>query len=1532
MTDDQGQFATQLLPLPGEAGFYVVGAAHPGEASAAEQTHFRWLGMQAEPASVSPRTAEGSTVADRVMIRNLSGVPLSALGVAVSNAPANLDVTVSLPGGALAADGTAQLNWSIYARDASVRQALVTLLVTNAEGANVSVPFYVTVDPLVPDLMAEPGTLVRGVLRGGQAQVEFDLVNKGGRATGPITVSLPPLPWLSLISTNPLPSLLDGRDGTNRVTLLLTPPLDAPLSEFTGSIALNCANGGAGLAVPYRFRALSDNRAPLVVFAEDEYTFYAEGSPLVSNAVVLVTDALSGATVTSGVTGADGRFDAGLLSEGYYTVLVTATNHTDYRGTHLVAAGQTNAVHAFISRQAVRYTWTVEPTEIEDRYRITIETTFETKVPMPVITVRPNLIDLAQFPQQRTQIEMTITNDGLVSGFDATITFDDHPLWKVTPLVTNLGTLWASSGLTIPVAIERKAATADCHVPCQFYGRVAWTLVSGGTRYGYNAPITLINAWTNCACPGVPAPPPGIPPGGWAGGGGGGGSGGGVTPVYNPPPVFTPPQVCVPHKDGVCAKVKLQLNQEAVLTREAFKATLELENGTAVTLSNVLVELEIKDAAGFMVGSNMFGLRAPVLTAISGVDGSGVLNARTTGKAEWIIVPSVDAAPETNLTYTVGGWLSYVEGGTQVRAPLAATPIVVHPLPQLTLDYFHERDVFADDPYTRGVVEPSIPYNLAVMVHNTGNGLAKNMRIVSAQPKIIENESGLLIDFKVIATEVAGQNMTPTLTAPFGDILPGQIKVGRWLLTSTLHGQFTDYTNWFEHLDSLGNPRLAIITNVAIHEMIHLVRATGVFDDGQPDFLVNEVADPPWDLPDTLYFSHGGKAPVAAVLSAEVTGPPASGTVTITATMPKGWAYLRVLEPSGGAYRLTGVQRSNGTYIGLGTNAWVTDRTFGDPLQQPERTNRLHILDYDSTGVYTLHYATPPPRDTNAPTSSVAALPADSYERISVSWTGADNAGGSGLATFDVYVSETNGVFMPWLQRTTLRNAIYQGTLGHTYAFYSRAMDVEGNTEPAPGTPDTSTLVSKTNTAPVFPPWATVEIDEGQTLSFDASATDADGDTLTYQLLSSTNSGLTLNPVTGRLTWPTGEATGPSTNLVTILVEDNGSPRLSATGTFTIVVREVNQAPTLSPIENQKVKEGQWLTFALHAADLDLPAQALSYRLEGAPEGAPEGAHLTNGTYFAWQPTELQGPDTNRLAVIVTDNGTHSLSATQWFTVVVVDSLPDFVLSMGSTNLFVGETNAVPIRVKSGQEITNLSFSVTLPVARLAGVSFRSALPGLLPPLVGGPQANRWDVTLTSGAGENLLGDQVVAWMSFGTDTGEHSAIAPVLVSSNLALTKQGLTLGKGTAYGGRVFVVGREPLLDLIAPDWLRLYGHSGAVYGLDGRLAFGTGSSWTNLATFTLAGRFTDLNHLLPPVPTAFFRAVELEAALPWLELAPAWPVLTLRLHGTLGTRYDLLRTTNLLGPWLPSGSVNFTNSLMTKPWTNQGEPALFFRLRKQ
>ncbi|MFM6045483.1 MAG: Ig-like domain-containing protein, partial [Dolichospermum sp.] len=232
------------------------------------------------------------------------------------------------------------------------------------------------------------------------------------------------------------------------------------------------------------------------------------------------------------------------------------------------------------------------------------------------------------------------------------------------------------------------------------------------------------------------------------------------------------------------------------------------------------------------------------------------------------------------------------------------------------------------------------------------------LRITSGQPKIVENEKGLLIDFQIIGSEVNGQGVTPSLTVNFGDIKAGKTAVADWLLKSSLQGKFIDYKATFEHINSLGKPELSLIKEVKIHELIHTVQVNHSNPDNLPDFLVNETFDAQF-TPDIIYFSSGGTAPVKAVKNATIDAPPTLSdlTVQISATVENGWTYFRLDEPSNSQYDIVKILRSDGTEIGL-DNFWTTDRTFpatGRPIYE----NILHFLDNNATGgtkTYTVVY------------------------------------------------------------------------------------------------------------------------------------------------------------------------------------------------------------------------------------------------------------------------------------------------------------------------------------------------------------------------------------------------------------------------------------------------------------------------------------------------------------------------------------------------------------------------------------------------
>ena len=96
--------------------------------------------------------------------------------------------------------------------------------------------------------------------------------------------------------------------------------------------------------------------------------------------------------------------------------------------------------------------------------------------------------------------------------------------------------------------------------------------------------------------------------------------------------------------------------------------------------------------------------------------------------------------------------------------------------------------------------------------------------------------------------------------------------------------------------------------------------------------------------------------------------------------------------------------------------------------------------------------------DATPPSSQMNPIQVDNATgNFLLSWSGGETSG-SGLASFDVYVSDNGGAFEALLEETTLTEIPFVPELNHVYSFYTQARDNAGNFEAAPATPDVSTL------------------------------------------------------------------------------------------------------------------------------------------------------------------------------------------------------------------------------------------------------------------------------------------------------------------------------------------------------------------------------------------------------------------------------------------------------------------------------------------
>ncbi|MBD2700492.1 hypothetical protein IC229_07590 [Spirosoma sp. BT702] len=114
--------------------------------------------------------------------------------------------------------------------------------------------------------------------------------------------------------------------------------------------------------------------------------------------------------------------------------------------------------------------------------------------------------------------------------------------------------------------------------------------------------------------------------------------------------------------------------------------------------------------------------------------------------------------------------------------------------------------------------------------------------------------------------------------------------------------------------------------------------------------------------------------------------------------------------------------------------------------------------------------------DARAPSSQITALPPTSTSTaIALSWEGQEDSGGSGLRTYDLYVSENNGPFTLYQADLTGLSTSYVGNTGSNYRFYTLASDNVGNKEIPPINADAQiTIGCVTPTVSITPTSATL--------------------------------------------------------------------------------------------------------------------------------------------------------------------------------------------------------------------------------------------------------------------------------------------------------------------------------------------------------------------------------------------------------------------------------------------------------------------------
>jgi len=223
--------------------------------------------------------------------------------------------------------------------------------------------------------------------------------------------------------------------------------------------------------------------------------------------------------------------------------------------------------------------------------------------------------------------------------------------------------------------------------------------------------------------------------------------------------------------------------------------------------------------------------------------------------------------------------------------------------------------------------------------------------------------------------------------------------------------------------------------------------------------------------------------------------------------------------------------------------------------------------------------------------------------------------------------------------------------------------------------------VNAVNDAAVFTSTPVTSATEGQLYSYQAAATDVDGDELNFSLPVKP-AGMSINVTSGEMTWT--PANGVESANVTVRVNDGTT---DTNQSFSIVVTPVNNAPVVTSSPVTTATEGQAYSYLVMADDMD--SEVLTFSLTSAPEGMS----IDDETgAISWTPAN--GVESASVTVEVSDG---ELSDSQTFTVSVsaVNDAP--AIDQGDSTALTTDEDASQTLALTATDIDgdSLSWSVT---------------------------------------------------------------------------------------------------------------------------------------------------------------------------------------------------------------------------------------------
>lgn len=268
----------------------------------------------------------------------------------------------------------------------------------------------------------------------------------------------------------------------------------------------------------------------------------------------------------------------------------------------------------------------------------------------------------------------------------------------------------------------------------------------------------------------------------------------------------------------------------------------------------------------------------------------------------------------------------------------------------------------------------------------------------------------------------------------------------------------------------------------------------------------------------------------------------------------------------------------------------------------------------------------------------------------------------------------TTGSYSTDLTCTYTPSANYNGSDSFTYRVNDGLAD-------SSAVASVSFTITAVNDIPTVAATQSVSTDEDVALNFSLNAgSDIEGSTLSYIIVSNpTNGALSCTGGTSRACTYSPNANYNGSDSFTYKVNDGTAD--SSVATVTVTINPTNDAPTLGANQTLATNEDTALNFTINSgADIDLPAQTLSYKVVSGPTKGVLSNCISTGSY------------STDLTCTYTPNP--NLNGSDSFTYLVNDGLVDSV-AVATVTINITAVNDAPTLASTQSVSTNEDTPVT---------------------------------------------------------------------------------------------------------------------------------------------------------------------------------------------------------------------------------------------